>query len=293
LAGEVTDARVTVFAQPAETTLYLPDLQDGRWLRPDDTNVAVASKRVSGEKEWALGDQITLEDDNGRSLNAEIVGIFFDPATISSIHVPLNTVQRDSRYYGLANTLWLQTEQTDAVTQTAVAESLEMALEQRGLEVSTSNTFGENSIADISARAGEGFDIILRLLAVMAIVIALVGGIGLCGILSLSVLGRRREIGVMRAIGASSWQAIRLFVGEGMLLGLISWLIALPLSTPVAYVFTTQGLSLALNQRLVYQFTPAGATLWLVIITLLAMIASALPARSASRISVHECLAYS
>ncbi len=168
-----------------------------------------------------------------------------------------------------------------------------MILKQRGIEVAPSSTFGENTIAGITARAGEGFDIILRRLAVMTIVIALVGGVGLSGILSLSVLERRREIGVMCAIGASSWQVIRLFVGEGMLLGLISWLIALPLSIPVAYAFTTQGLSLALNQQLVYQITPAGALLWLVIISLLAIIASALPARSASRISVRESLAYS
>ena len=50
---------------------------------------------------------------------------------------------------------------------------------------------------------------------------------------------------------------------------------------------------MALNQQLLYQFTPAGAGLWLLIITMLAIIASALPARGASRISVRESLAYS
>ncbi len=65
----------------------------------------------------------------------------------------------------------------------------------------------------------DGFDIIIQLLAVMAVVIALVGGVGLSGVLSLSVLSlsvleRRREIGVMRAIGASSWQVLGLFIGE-------------------------------------------------------------------------------
>ena len=97
----------------------------------------------------------------------------------------------------------------------------------------------------------------------------------------------------MRAIGASNWQVIRLFVGEGVLLGLISWLIAFPLSIPFAYLFSTQALSFALNQQLVYQFTPSGAILWLVIISVLAMFASALPARGASKISVRESLAYS
>jgi len=292
LEAAVTDARITLFGQPAETTHYAAEIEEGRWLRPEDTNAVVVSQQVANEKEWLVGDVITLEDKNGRALDVEIVGTLFDPATNSSVHLPLSTMQRELRYTGLANTVWVQTMATDAATQTAVAERLEAALEQKGISVSPSSTFGEKTITGITEGAGEGFAIILNLLAVMAIVIALVGGVGLSGILSLSVLERRREIGVMRAIGASSWQVIRLFVGEGMLLGLISWLIALPLSIPTAYFFTTQGLSLALNQQLVYQFTPAGAGLWLVIITMLAIFASALPARGASRISVRESLAY-
>ncbi len=291
--SDVSDARVTVFAQPPTTDLYKPEIEAGRWLRPGDTQAVVVSKAVSDNKGWQLGDEITIENNNGRTLNAEIVGILFDPATNTSLYLPLETVQQEWRYYGLVNTVWAQTNDTAADVQTAVAKNLEQALETRGISVLPSSTFGANTIAEITANAGEGFAIILNLLGVMAVVIALVGGVGLSGILSLSVLERRREIGVMRAIGASSWQVIRLFVGEGMLLGLISWLIALPLSIPVAYFFTTQGLSLALNQQLVYQFTPSGAIIWLIIITILAIIASALPARGASRISVRESLAYS
>ena len=289
----VTDQRVSLFGIPAGTTLYKPQIEEGRWLRAEDTSAVVVSKSVADEKEWRLGDVITLEDGKGRELKVEIVGTLFDPAINTSIHLPLSTMQRELRYTGLANTLWVQTTMTDAASQTAVAEALEATLEQKGISVRPSSTFGEKTIAGITEGAGEGYAIILNLLAVMAIVIALVGGVGLSGILSLSVLERRREIGVMRAVGASSWQVIRLFIGEGLVLGLLSWMIALPLSIPTAYVFTTQGLSLALNQQLVYQFTPTGAGLWLVIITILAIFASALPARGASRISVRESLSYS
>jgi putative ABC transport system permease protein len=289
----VTDQRLTVFGIPADTTLYKSQIEEGRWLRADDTNAAVVSKSVAEEEGWHLGDVITLEDGNGRLLTVEIVGTLFDPAINSSIHLPLSTMQRGLRFTGLTNTLWVQTTKTDADSQLAVAEALEATLEQKGISVRPSSTFGEKTIAGITEGAGEGYAIILNLLAVMAIVIALVGGVGLSGILSLSVLERRREIGVMRAIGASSWQVIRLFIGEGLVLGLLSWVIALPLSIPTAYAFTTQGLSFALNQQLVYQFTPTGAGLWLVIITILAIIASALPARGAARISVRESLSYS
>jgi len=48
----------------------------------------------------------------------------------------------------------------------------------------------------------------------------------------------------------------------------------------------------ALNQQLSYNFTPNGALLWLMIIIVLAVIASLLPARKAALVSVRESLAY-
>ena len=290
LESDVEDARVTVYGQPPETTFYQPEIVDGRWLEAADTNNVVISQRISEEQEWLVGDVVTLENVNGRSLNAAVVGIIFDPASNNSVHLPLETLQREWRNVGLTNLINIQTADTSAEAQLAVADSVALAFEQSGIGLAPANA---NTIAEITASAADGFDIILNLLAVMAVVIALVGGVGLSGILSLSVLERRREIGVMRAIGASNGQVIRLFVGEGILLGFISWLIAFPLSIPFAYIFSTQALSFALNQQLSYQFTPAGALLWLVIITLLAMLASALPARGAAKISVRESLSYS
>ena len=206
------------------------------------------------------------------------------------MHLPLAILQREWRSFGLANQINIQTAQTDPDFQLAVAEATARIYEENGIGLAPADA---NTIAEITDSAADAFDIILNLLAVMAVVIALVGGVGLSGILSLSVLERRREIGVMRAIGASNWQIIRLFVGEGVLLGVMSWLIAFPLSIPFAYLFATQALSFALNQQLVYQFTPTGAMLWFAIIIMLAMLASALPARGASKISVRESLAYS
>ncbi len=289
---DVTDARVTIFGQPLGTKLYQPELQAGRWLQAGDTTAVVVTQQLSEDRGWQIDDVITLESNDGRELAVQIVGILFDPATSAALFVPRTTLQGAWGGYGQVNSVWAQTELTDAESQTAVAIALEQALQQRSITVTPRSPFGETTIAAIVEQTGAGFAIIINLLAVMAIVIALVGGVGLSGIISLSVLERRREIGVMRAIGASSWQVIRLFVGEGMLLGLLSWLIAWPLSIPAAYGLTTKALSLALNQQLAYRFTPMGAIAWLVIICLLAIIASALPARKAARVSVQESLLY-
>lgn len=125
----------------------------------------------------------------------------------------------------------------------------------------------------------------------MAVLIGVVGSISLSGVLSLGVIERQREIGVMRAIGASSWDIGRLFVGEGLILGWLSWLIAFPLSVPAGRLMT-EALSAALGSELIFYYTPQGALRWLVIITVLAALASWLPARRATHISVRESLTY-
>jgi putative ABC transport system permease protein len=193
---------------------------------------------------------------------------------------------------GKANTLWIKTNTQDAESMRATALNQIGSFESRDFKVTPSSTFGYNTIADIVEETQGGYSLIFQLLAIMAVIIAVVGGVGLSGVLTLNVLERRREIGVMRSIGASSWRVIRLSIGEGMLLGWLSWLIALPLSIPAAYFLATRGLSFALNQQLSYRFTPGGAIAWLVIITLLAIVASSLPARSAARVSVSESLMY-
>jgi ABC-type lipoprotein release transport system permease subunit len=53
-----------------------------------------------------------------------------------------------------------------------------------------------------------------------------------------------------------------------------------------------QALGSAIGLDLVYKYTPVGALLWLAIITILSILASWLPARGATRISIRESLAY-
>jgi putative ABC transport system permease protein len=102
---------------------------------------------------------------------------------------------------------------------------------------------GEDTASAVTAQILNNFDIIIKMLAAMAVIIALVGSIALSGVLSLNVRERTREIGVMRAIGASSRSIARLFISEGLVLGLLSRLIALPLSLPAGYLMTRARLS--------------------------------------------------
>jgi putative ABC transport system permease protein len=159
-------------------------------------------------------------------------------------------------------------------------------------QLATENVFDEgDTITQIVAGMREDYDIIVALLGAMTLLVAVVGSVGLNGMLSLSVLERRREIGVMRAIGATSGKIALIFIGEGLLLGLISWLIALPFSIPFSDAFT-QMLASAMDRDIVSQFTPLGPLSWLVIVVVLSILASWFPARGATQISVRKSLAY-
>lgn len=132
---------------------------------------------------------------------------------------------------------------------------------------------------------------VIGLLLLVALIVAAVGAISLNGTLSISVLERRREIGVLRAIGATPGTIRSQFVIEGLVMGLLSWLIALLLSYPVGFA-TAQGIAATLRISVVFEYAWLGVWVWLVLATVIAIIASLSPAQQAIRTSVQESLAY-
>ena len=288
----VDDKQATLLGLPAQTRVYAPQIESGRWLQPDDEYVVVIHKALAEKIGVRVGDKIILTRDGDKDSTWTVVGTLFDPVTNQSIHLPRATLARFLGTVNRGNALWVQTTTTDAQRNKEIALALEKTFTERNIKVAPETIFNGNTIDDISFGKLFTYDLLVQLLAIMAVVIAIVGGVGLSGVLSLSVLERTREIGVMRAIGASSSQITRLFIGEGLLLGFLSWAIALPLSIPLAYALTTRLLTIILSEEIIYRFTPFGALLWLAIISVLAILASWFPARSATRVSVRQSLAY-
>jgi putative ABC transport system permease protein len=136
------------------------------------------------------------------------------------------------------------------------------------------------------------FSAVIVLALVMAGLLALVGGLGLMGTLSINVLERTREIGVMRAIGASDRSVARIFIVEGVIIGVISWVLGSVLALPLGQTLSV-GIGMAFLQApLRYAFAWSGVAIWLVAVLVLSAVASFLPARNASRLTVRDVLAY-
>jgi putative ABC transport system permease protein len=112
------------------------------------------------------------------------------------------------------------------------------------------------------------------------------------GMMSLNVLERTREIGVMRSIGAKGRSIASVVIMEGLIVGIISWLVAIPVSIPISLVFNSLLGKIMFGTTLGFFFSTSGVIIWLVIVMGIAFIASLLPAYRAMRMSVRETLAY-
>ena len=112
------------------------------------------------------------------------------------------------------------------------------------------------------------------------------------GALSIGVIERTKEIGVLRAVGARSRTILGIFIMEGILQGLLSWLVAIPISLLVGPT-TANALGQAMfGANLDYQYNWLAVAIWLTVILAVSAVASILPARSATRISIRDSLAY-
>lgn len=284
--GGVSDD-IRLQAPPSDTQMVQPTLLEGRWLLPDDENAVVLTSNVlADEPDIRLGDTIRLSI-SGKESDWVVVGIAQSLQDQPTAFANQDYFGRLQGGAGRANFLRIRADSPDPASHKALAADLEAHFEARGYQVSQVGTVAENLEA-----VEYQFGILVALLLVMTLLMALVGGLGLMGTMSINVIERTREIGVMRAIGAATGSIMQIIVVEGVLIGVISWLQAALLSLPLAKLLADQVGNAFVDAPLSFGFSTAGVGLWLVIVIVLAAVASFLPARTASRLTVREVLAY-
>ena len=113
---------------------------------------------------------------------------------------------------------------------------------------------------------------------------------GIVNTLTMSVIERTREIGVLRALGASRWQVRRSIADESLVIGLIGALLGIAVGTGLGYALL-QGLSSGIPG---VEYRPPVSTMVFVSIAgiVLGLIASILPARRAARLDVIRAISY-
>ena len=256
--------------------------------------MVVLDRRLAAELGVGVGDWVSFDHGPKGESVWRIVGLQSSPGAVGlaqSVMMPRETLAHELNCVGKANTVWVQAANLNRDSEINLARTLTDHYEANNIQVSLRTLFDANTARRTAESNLEQLGLIISLLGAMALVTAIVGGVALSGVLSINVMERRREIGVMRAIGATSSKIAALFVGEGLILALLSWLIALPVSVPASQLMT-QTLAEVINYDVIYVYSEAGAWYWLAIVLALSILASWLPARSATRISVRESLSY-
>lgn len=283
---ELDEESITLIGVSREGDAYGQVLTAGRYLLPDDDKAIVLNEHLAEVLGVSVGDDVTIEI-NDKEREWSVVGLLFDVnANQSASVVWLDVLLREQGTVGKGRTIFVGTETRDEAQMVQYARELREWLDANGKDVNSSLT----STRFLEQNSG-GLSIIVYLLLFIAVLIAAVGSIGLSGALSISALERRREVGVMRAIGASGKAVSGIFIGEGLTIGFISWLISLPLSIPLGYMFSKL-IASAIDFEFGYKYSALGALIWLGIVLILSIISSGMPAWRASRVSVREVLSY-
>ncbi len=280
---------VSLRGVPDNSTQFDPRLTSGRSLTLEDGHAVIINQWLAQEMGLEIGDWLVVELPGGRESNWQVVGTAFDIApggVQNTVFMRQSLLSADLHRPGQGTVAQIETVRDTRAVQDGVAEYFANFYEEEGVGITF--TMGQLENRELATAL---WGLIGGLLQIMSVLMAMVGSIGLSGTLSINVIERRREIGVMRAVGASSLDVGRIFIGEGLLLGVVSWALAVPLSMLAARQFVNT-LGRALEFPFFYRYSLMGMWLWLGIVILLSLLASWLPAQRAAGISVRESLAY-
>jgi len=281
---------VEMLGAPPESELIQPILLEGRWIVPGDQNAIVLNEAfISRYPDLAVGDKITLQV-NRREVDWQVVGFFqFIGSDYFLAYVPLTYLnQVTGSIHEAANFQIVASPEimhSDRVRD--LARQLDNTFRELGYDVRSASTS-----ADLRGNATSGLDTLTVFLLIMSGLTALVGSISLTGTMGMNVLERTREIGVMRAIGATDRQVMKLVIIEGGIIGFLSWLFAVLLAFPISYFMSTIINTSIFGITGEFSVTFSGFLIWLGIVILLSVVASLLPARNAARLTIREVLAY-
>lgn len=283
----VAHRRVRLWGLPADTRLYRPNLAAGRWYRPGEHDAVVVSADLARERRVAVGQMV--EVDVGEKTRAfRVVGIAIDNSIFLGSQVvgkAFISPRAANTLRGLGDTADLFALKVAQPSPGGITDTLaRLEWRFRRLRPVTETAYEDMQAAQRPAR------VLSLALWGMVVLIAGIGIIGVVNTLTLNVTERRREIGVLRAIGAADVHLIEAFLAEGLALGIIGWLIGLGLGWAIGRAFVT-----VLSRTLfpmAFAFRPTLVLVSLAFALSLVTVGSLGPALGAARLPAQEALRY-
>jgi putative ABC transport system permease protein len=272
---------------PSDSAMFGPRIVAGRGFVPGDGRAILLNTKIAEDEGIGIGDQIELAVGEGES-TWTVVGLVLNMHNNQRENFcPLDALAWEIGSVNRGNVLMVETDLHNLATQQRVARELDLALTAHRIDTDRVTSAIEERETERSMFQG-----LVGIMLAMAVMAAVVGSLGLASTMSINVVERAREIGVMRATGATSLAVAGIVVAEGLLVGVLSWLLAVPLSYPGA-LFLSNALGDSLIRiPLEFTYSMDGVGLWLLVVIVLSALASLWPALRATQVSVREALSY-
>jgi putative ABC transport system permease protein len=275
---------ILVVGLPPDSEILHPRVVAGRRLLPGDGNAILLNSKVAFEYGIAVGDEVRFDLQDWETVWT-VVGLVLNAEKRS--FVPFDSLSRQTSSRNVGWEVAVVGQAHDPEAQRRLIDDLRLTYAAHRFEVDDLI-----SALDNREKVQSRFGLILWVLLTIALLAAGVGGIGLMGTMSINVVERRREIGVMRATGATSAAVAAIFVTEGVVVGMLSWVLAVPLSYPGARLFSDTVGQALLRSPFEFAYSVEGVGLWMGTVIVISVLASLVPALRATRVSVREALAY-
>ncbi|MDB5690832.1 MAG: FtsX-like permease family protein [Sphingomonas bacterium] len=228
-------------------------LVNQQWAVSDGRQFSAAEEQA-GKSVCVIGNTVRTNlfpagDPVGRrirlgSVSCDVIGVLarrgtsgFGQDQDDTVLMPIKTVMR--RFNGNQSVRTIQISVDKAYDSAAVQNSLKALLrERRGIRPGTDDDFNIFDTAQIAATLSSSTRVMTSLLAAVAAVSLVVGGIGIMNIMLVSVTERTREIGIRLAIGAVQREVLMQFLVEAVALSCLGGLIGLALALVATVALT-------------------------------------------------------
>lgn len=275
----------TLYGTPALTQMVAFPVVGGRWLADGDKDTVVLNHAAHAARpHLKVGDKVRLNAEGDRR-EWTIVGFVEEVGSAAAAYVPLRTLAAQMGSPGAINQIRVSLRIPPSADRIAAIRQVESALEAASIRVSFALP-----LTELKTAMGAHITVLINTLIAAAVVMGAVAGLGLSAMLSMSVIERTREFGMLRAIGATPRAISRVVFYESLAVGATGLAVALPLSLAISMLMgRIVGLT-AFQLPLPILISGAGLAVCVVGLLGLVLLAAVVPARQAARLPVRIAL---
>jgi putative ABC transport system permease protein len=228
-----------------------------------------------------VGDEMVLQSAEGPQ-TYRVVGVANDILTFKVAVVFISQTNMAADFHKSEDILLMANLAPGADKQAALTDVQDIVKDYPQFTAQLTGEYRQ-TIVDLSASA-------MMFFYILALLIIIPAAMGLLNTLTINILERTREIGVVRAVGGSQKQVRRMVTAEALLLGIFGSAMGVLTGVAISYGFI--GAFGAIGWTMPFAFPLMGIIAAVVVGVLLALFASILPARSAAKLDIIRALQY-